>query len=412
MADLLQKIEDRFRAAASESLGVDPDRADPRLKASARAEFGDLQLDGAMALAKPLRRKPRELAEALVEPLQAMPELAGVSVAGPGFLNLTLEPSALADAAVAQLGDASLGVAPAEPSRKVALDYASPNLAKEMHIGHLRSTILGDAMARVLEARGHRVIRQNHVGDWGTQFGMLLEHLIDTGWSPESSGGIADLNTLYQESKKRDDADPDFAKRARERVVALQAGEAQARAVWKSLIGESVAHMDRVFTRLGVGLRHEHLCPESFYNDRLPGVADDLEASGAARISDGALCAFVEGREHPLIVRKGDGGFGYAATDLAAVRYRAAELGADRLVYVVDSRQKDHFEKFFSVARSASWAADNVSLEYVGFGTILGKDNKPFKTREGGTVRLTDVLDEAVKRAGDAARDKAPDASD
>ncbi|MEM7681103.1 MAG: arginine--tRNA ligase [Planctomycetota bacterium] len=411
MNDLLQTIEAHFRALAAQVLGVTAEQVDPRLKASARAEFGDLQLDGAMALAKPLGKKPRELAEALRPGMAEMAELAKVDVAGPGFLNLTLEAGALGAAMPAQLLDARLGVFPAEAPRKVVLDYASPNLAKEMHIGHLRSTILGDAIGRVLEARGHAVVRQNHVGDWGTQFGMLLEHLIDTGWSADDGGGIADLNTLYQEAKKRDDADKDFAQRARQRVVALQSGDAEARKVWRSLIDESVAHMERVFDRLGVELRHEHLCPESFYNDRLAGVAGDLESAGVAVISDGALCAFVEGREHPLIVRKGDGGFGYGATDLAAVRYRAQDLGADRLVYVVDSRQKDHFEKFFDVARRAGWAAEGVSLEHVGFGTILGKDNRPFKTREGGTVRLTDVLDEAVKRAGEAALAKGQDTS-
>ena len=385
--------------------------ADPMVRPAGNPKFGDYQANLAMGLAKRIGQKPRDLAEAIVSALDAPGVIEHAEVAGPGFINLTLSNDLVIAAGETALASDRLNV-PASSSQTVVVDYASPNLAKEMHIGHLRSTIIGDSLARVFGFLGDAVTRQNHIGDWGTQFGMLLEHLIETGWDSSSDHSISDLNALYQSAKKRDDNEPDFAERARKRVVALQAGEAASRRIWQELIGESVRHMNRVFEQLGVQLTDEDIKAESFYNDKLEATCDDLEAAGVAKVSEGALCVFVDGHEHPLIVRKSDGGYGYATTDLAAVRYRVADLGADRAVYVVDSRQRDHFNKFFAAARQAGWAGDDVALDYVPFGTILGKDKRPFKTREGGTVKLVDVLDEAVQRAGAIVAEKNPELSE
>mgnify|MGYP005851209745 CR=1 FL=1 len=412
MPDLEAQLSQRLRAAIAGALGVAADSVDPQLRPSNDPKFGDFQANAAMALAKQRGAKPRELAQQIVDHLDVTGLCSKVEIAGPGFINLTLDPAALGAAAAAMLADDRLGVAAAEPPRTVVVDYASPNLAKEMHVGHLRSTIIGDALVRVLECQGHRVIRQNHIGDWGTQFGMLLEHLIETGWAGKAGGGadakIADLNVLYQEAKKRDDSEPDFAERARKRVVALQGGEAQSRQLWQMLIGESVRHMNEVFARLGVTLGDGDLRPESFYNDMLAPVADDLSTRGVATVSDGALCFFEKDdrSDTPLIVRKRDGGFGYGATDLAAVRYRTQELHADRVIYVVDSRQREHLGKVFAAARKAGYA-EGVALEHVAFGTVLGPDRRPFKTREGGTVRLIDLIREADERALAVVQEKA-----
>ena len=408
MPDIQQTLEQLLSDAVCAAFGPEHADADPILRLAGNPQFGDYQANLAMGLAKKLGQKPRDIAEAIREKLPTGDVIAKVEVAGPGFINLTLAPKLLNGQLARLAGCDRLGVEVADPPATVVIDYASPNLAKEMHIGHLRSTIIGDAIARVLEFQGQNVIRQNHLGDWGTQFGMLLEHLIDTGWEKSDDHHIGDLNTLYQEAKKRDDADPGFAERARKRVVALQGGDEQSLTLWRMLIGESVRHMNDIFTRLNVGLTDSDLKGESFYNDRLAPVTDALESAGVARQSEGALCVFGDTDDTPLIVRKSDGGFGYAATDLSALRHRIDDLKASRLVYVVDSRQRDHFNKFFDAARRAGWVGDTL-LEYVPFGTIMGKDRKPFKTREGGTVRLADVLDEAVERAGKVIANKAPD---
>ena len=385
-----------------------PADADPLFRRASNPAHGDFQANAAMGLGKTLGKKPREVAEGIRDALgDAGGLLAGpAEVAGPGFLNLTLS-----DAAVAAVAAGLDPTRPGEPTgQTVVVDYGSPNLAKEMHVGHLRSSVIGDALCRVLERRGDKVVRQNHIGDWGTQFGMLLEHLIRTGWA--GRGGedraIGDLNALYQEAKQRDDADPGFAEAARRRVVALQAGEPEARALWQSLIGESIRHMNDVFGRLGLRLTDADLRPESAYNQDLAPLCRRLEEGGHATRSDGALCVFVEGHETPLIVEKSDGGHGYATTDLAAVAFRVRELGADRVVYVVDSRQREHFQKFFAAARAAGLVGPGVRLEHAAFGTILGPDKRPFKTREGGTVKLTDVLDEAVEKATAVVAQKNP----
>ncbi len=414
MADLQSKLESILRDATVAALGDAYADADPLVTPAKDARFGDYQANLAMGLAKRAGRKPREIAEAIVRHL-GHDALSKADVAGPGFINLTLNDALLSGQAASMLRDDRLGVEAVADPQTVVIDYASPNLAKEMHIGHLRSTIIGDAIARVLGFQGQHIIRQNHIGDWGTQFGLLLEHLIDTDWQHSADQTIGDLNALYQEASRREDNDADFARRARQRVVALQSGDEQARTIWKLLIGESVRHMNQVFDRLGVQLTDADLAPESFYNDRLASVVDALDQQGLLHDHKGAKAVFVDGFKDrdgnplPMAVRKADGGFGYPATDLAAVYYRIDELHADRVIYVVDSRQKDHFAQFFQVARQAGWAGDGVRLEHVGFGTIMGKDRKPFKTRTGEIVKLGDVLDEAVERAAQVVAAKNPE---
>jgi arginyl-tRNA synthetase len=297
----------------------------------------------------------------------------------------------------------------------VVVDYSSPNVAKEMHVGHLRSSVIGDALVRVLSRLGHGVVRQNHLGDWGTQFGMLIEHLSEVGFSGE---GIGDLNELYREAQGRFEADTSFAERARARVVALQAGHEETRSTWQGLVAESERHFESVYRRLGVLLTHDDVRGESFYNALLDETVSALSEKGLLREDQGALCAFPpgfvgrDGEPLPMIVRKSDGGYGYAATDLAALRYRVENLGASRIAYVVDARQSSHFAMLFSVAREVGWLSERVRAEHVSFGTILGEDNRPFRTREGDTVRLADLLDEAVERAARIVAEKSPDLSD
>ena len=409
-------LETAIATAVARAFPDAPAGTDPLLRQATDPRFGDFQANVAMGLGKKLGRKPRDVAEAVRDALGDAGGLLNgpAEVAGPGFLNLTLSGAALSDLAN--------GLDPTRPGAPtgvtVVVDYASPNLAKEMHVGHLRSAVIGDALCRVLERRGDRVIRQNHIGDWGTQFGMLLEHLRSTQHA-QAGGGlkivagadyeISDLNLLYQQAKQRYDEQPGFAQRSRERVVDLQAGGEESRKMWKSLIAESLRHMNEVFGRLGLLLSDEDLKPESAYNEALGPLCERLEAQGHATRSDGALCVFVEGHETPLIVQKSDGGHGYATTDLAAVELRVRELGADRLVYVVDSRQREHFQKFFAAARAAGLCHADTRLEHAAFGTILGSDHRPFKTREGGTVKLTDVLDEAIQKATAVVAAKNPD---
>jgi arginyl-tRNA synthetase len=403
--DIQAIVEDQLRQAVRAALGEQYADTDPLVR-PADPQFGDYQANLALSLAKLTRQKPRDIAQAIAEQLRQNTDLIqSVDVAGPGFINVTLSPTALISAAARMWDDARLGVAPPAAPYKVVVDYGSPNLAKEMHIGHLRSSIIGDAIARVLSFAGHEVIRQNHIGDWGTQFGMLLEHLIDEGWDQTQDHALSDLNRLYQAAKAHFDADPAFADRARGRVVKLQSGDPESLAFWQKLIAESCGHMNDVFRRLGVLLTDADLRGESFFNSRLPAVVEDLRAASVLEESEGAqviFCAGFSGKSGapvPLIVQKTDGGYGYATTDLAAARFRIDELGARRLIYVVDSRQSDHFAMLFWALRKAGWASDQVSLEHVPFGTILGEDKKPFKSRSGEAVKLSDVLDEAVVRA-------------
>ncbi|MGH9284348.1 MAG: arginine--tRNA ligase [Acidimicrobiales bacterium] len=411
MAHPLRLLSERFQAAMTSAFGDEGARAGAVLRRSGPGRFGDYQANGAMALAKRLGKPAREVATAIVERLD-LADAATVEVAGPGFLNITLTAGVLAGAASEMAADPRLGVTPAQQPETVVVDYSGPNLAKEMHVGHLRSTVIGDAIVRVLSVLGHRVIPQNHVGDWGTQFGMLVEHLGGKGGAERS---IGDLDQFYREASARFTSDAAFADRARRRVVALQNGDPETLATWRALVAESARHAREAYDRLGVTLTDADIRGESAYNPMLATVAADLEAAGVARIDAGALCAFPpgfanrEGEPLPLIVRKADGGFGYAATDLAALRHRVAELGADRLAYVVDARQSQHFAMMFAVARAAGWLTEGVRAEHVAFGTVLGPDGKPLKTRSGDNVRLIKLLDEAVERAGAVVEEKSPD---
>ena len=387
------------------------------VEASADSRFGDYQSNAALRLAKPLGKPPREVATAIVDKLAVDDVCHAPTIAGPGFINLTVRDELIARTAMELGADPALGASVTARPSTVVLDYSAPNIAKEMHVGHLRSTIIGDCLARVLGYLGHDVIRQNHVGDWGTQFGMLIEHLIDTGAADQPDLGVKDLDTFYQAAKREFDADEDFKLRARSRVVALQSGDPRSVELWKRLVEESKRHFHGVYERLGVLLEDRDIRPESFFNPRLGEVIDELTRLGLARESEGATCVFPDGFKRkdgeplPMIVRKADGAYLYATTDLAALRFRVTELHADRIAYVVGEPQAQHFAMLFAVARMAGWLTDSVRAEHVGFGSVLGADRKPFKTRAGGTIKLVDLLTEAVERAR-AALDERPSGRD
>jgi arginyl-tRNA synthetase len=374
---------------------------------------GDFASNLAMMLAKPAGMKPRDLAEKLIAALPAHEAVAQVTIAGPGFINFFQDHSWLARQLEAALTDDRLGVAQAQPVQRVVIDYSSPNLAKEMHVGHLRSTIIGDAMGRVLEFLGHEVIRQNHVGDWGTQFGMLLAYLEEQ--SVDAEAELGDLENFYRQAKKRFDESPEFADRARARVVELQAGDPACLKLWERFNSISLGHCQQVYDRLGVRLSRADVRGESAYNDQLADIVSVLNAKGLLTESDGARCVFLdefrnaEGNPLPVIVQKAGGGYLYATTDLAAMRYRVEQLGAQRLLYFVDQRQALHFQQVFKVARLAGFVAESTQLEHMGFGTMNGADGKPFKTRDGGTVKLTELLDEAEERAHRLVAQKNPE---
>ncbi|GLW33033.1 arginine--tRNA ligase [Actinoplanes regularis] len=389
-------LHDRL-APALEAVAGHP--VDPAVRSSPHADF---QSGAALALARELGRPPREIAAEVA----AKTDLAGVAeiaVSGPGFLNLTVSDSLLTEALRGIAADDRLGVPPVAAPERVVIDYSGPNVAKEMHVGHLRSTIIGDALARMLEWLGHDVIRVNHLGDWGTPFGMLVEHLIDRGGAGDHS--IGDLTAFYQAARVKFDTDDDFRTRARLRVVALQSGDPVSRELWRNLVAQSERYFLDVYARLGVTLGPDDFAGESRYQADLDGIVAELGEKELLAESDGALCAFPDGFSGrdgaalPLIVRKADGGYGYAATDLAALRHRIGRLGADRLLYVVGAPQRIHFEMVFAVARAAGWLPDGVTAEHIGFGSILGSDGKMLKTRAGDTIKLARLLDEAVTRA-------------
>lgn len=412
MTDLPSSIEERFRQALVKAFGEEHRSTDPLVRPSTDERFGDYQANVAMSLAKTLKRKPRDVAEEIVAALGAEDLFERVEVAGPGFVNLTLKPAALASLVEAMHADERLGVAPDEAER-IVVDYSGPNVAKEMHVGHLRSTCIGDAVARVLRFLGHEVIGQNHLGDWGTQFGMLIEHMIESGVADR--GEVADLNAFYRDAKERFDEDPAFAERARSRVVALQGGDADTLALWRTLVTVSKRHFDGIYERLDIDRSLLEYRGESAYNDDLDDVIAGLDEAGLLRESEGALVVYPDGfkgrdgEAMPMIVRKRDAGYLYATTDLAAARYRLNVLGARRIVYVTDARQSQHFAMVFQTMREAGWAGREIRLDHVPFGTILGPDRKPFKTRSGGTVRLGDVIDEAEDRAYAIVHEKNPD---
>jgi len=369
-----------------------------------KAEFGDFQFNGAMALSKKLGKNPREIATDIINHLDLTGVLVKAEIAGPGFINLWLNPLWLASQCGEALNDKRLGVGLRETPIKVVVDYSGPNMAKQMHVGHLRSTIIGDTLANLLTFLGDEVIRQNHIGDWGTQFGMLIAYLEMKG--EDGSVSLKDLEQFYKDAKSEFDADADFANKAREYVVKIQSGDAHCLELWQKFIDISLGHCEEVYEKLDVNLTRKDVRSESFYNDDLSKVVEDLKIKGTLQESDGAQCVFLEGDEVPVIVQKGDGGYLYATTDLAALRYRANVLGAKRISYVVDARQAGHFKQVFRVAKEAGFVEEDVTLEHVGFGTMMDKSGKPFKTRDGGTVKLIDLLDEAVIKAKETINDK------
>ncbi len=369
-----------------------------------KPEFGDYQFNGAMALSKKLGKNPREIATEILEHLDLSGTLAKAEIAGPGFINLWLNDDWVAKACQTAHKDSRLGVAKKSDPIKVVVDYSGPNMAKQMHVGHLRSTIIGDTLANLLEFLGDEVIRQNHVGDWGTQFGMLIAYLEEMG--EDGSGSLQDLEQFYKDAKKRFDEDEAFANKAREYVVKIQSGDPHCLNLWQKFIDISLGHCEVVYEKLDVNLKREHVRAESFYNEELPKVIDELDAVKMLQESDGAQCVFLEGEEIPVIVQKGDGGYLYATTDLAALRYRANVLGAKRISYVVDARQAEHFKQVFKVAKASGFVPEDVKLEHIAFGTMMDAGGKPFKTRDGGTVKLIDLLDEAVVKAKAAIKEK------
>ncbi len=399
------ELHARFAAALAAAFGDEFAATDPLIRPS---QFGDFQSNIPMSLAKTLGRPPREVAAAIVDHL----DLSGVGraeVSGPGFVNVTLDPAWIALQAQALVADDRLGITPAAAPDTVVVDYSAPNIAKEMHVGHLRSTIIGDALVRVLGFLGHRVIRQNHLGDWGTPFGMLIEHLRDLG-EAEAAAQLSsgEGNAFYQAARRKFDTDPEFAERARKRVVALQGGDPETLRLWQEFVDDSVRYIDKVYRRLGVLLTDNDIYGESFYNNQLDDVVEELEAKGLTVVSDGALCVFPpgftgrDGDPLPMIVRKSDGGYGYPATDLATLRYSVQHHHANRLVYVVGAPQALHLQMLFAVARMVGWldGEGHAHAEHATFGSVLGADGKMLRTRSGESAKLLDLLDEAVERAG------------
>jgi len=412
MLTVLHALQGQLLAAMQRAFPGAGQPLDPQLAPASKPEFGDFQANGALPLAKPLGQPPRAIATAIVEQLTADPAFAELclepQIAGPGFINLTLRPERLAVELQARLGDPRLGVPKVELQAPVIVDFSSPNIAKEMHVGHLRSTIIGDALARVLEFRGHPVLRLNHVGDWGTQFGMLITHLKQV--APEAltmadAVDLGDLVAFYRQAKARFDDDESFQTTSREEVVKLQGGDPVSLKAWGLLCDQSRREFQKIYDQLGIRLTERG---ESFYNPYLQAVVDDLRAAGLLVVDAGAGCVFLEGvsgkdgQPLPLIVQKSDGGFNYATTDLAAIRYRFAPGpggdGASRVIYVTDAGQANHFAGVFQVAQRAGWIPSHCGVEHVPFGLVQGDDGKKLKTRSGDTVRLKDLLDEAVER--------------
>ena len=387
------------------------------LQPAKNRDFGDYQINGVMGAAKKTRQNPRELAQRVADALQQNPLIATAEVAGPGFINLKLRPEKLAQYIKTSLQDEHLGIARNSKPQTIVIDYSSPNLAKEMHVGHLRSSIIGDSLNRVLTFLGHKVIAQNHVGDWGTQFGMLVAYLIEQQQNGRADLELADLEQFYRNAKVRFDEDKNFADTARDYVVKLQSGDASVLALWQQFVQTSLQHAQAVYKKLGLKLLPADVTGESFYNDQLQSTVNELLAKGIAVNSDGTKVVFLDEFKNQdnepaaFIIQKKDGGFLYASTDLACLRYRINTLHGNRLLYVVDARQSLHFDELFTVARKAGWLPDTVHAEHVPFGTMMGKDGKPFKTRSGDTVKLMDLLNEAVTRASALVASKNPELS-
>jgi len=369
-----------------------------------RAEFGDYQFNGAMALAKVLNKNPRDIAAKIMNHLSFSSILSKAEIAGSGFINLWINPSWLGENCQNALKDERLKVARRKESQIVVVDYSGPNMAKQMHVGHIRSTIIGDALANLLSFLGDKVIRQNHIGDWGTQFGMLVAYLEMK--DEDGTLSLENLEQFYKDAKAEFDINTYFAGIAREYVVKIQSGDEHCLKLWKKFIDISLSHCEEVYEKLNVNLKHTDVRAESFYNDDLPQVIVDLGKAGQLQESDGAKCVFTKGDETPVIVQKGDGGYLYATTDLAALRYRVKVLGAQRIMYVVDARQAGHFKQIFDVARDANFVTKDTILEHIGFGMMMNESGKPFKTRDGGTIKLVDLLNEAIEKAKTSIKNK------
>ena len=386
------------------------------IKASAKSKFGDYQANGIMGAAKKLKMKPHDLAAKVLEHMELVGIASKVEIAGPGFLNIYLEEDWLAEHAEQALSSERLNIEEVHDPQTVVIDYSAPNLAKEMHVGHLRSTIIGDSMARILDFLGHRVIRQNHVGDWGTQFGMLLTYMGELrDDTKELSKQLSNLEKFYQAAKVRFDEDENFAKTARENVVKLQAGDKDFLKLWHQFTETSLQHCDEIYKNLNVLLTRDDVKPESAYNNDLATVVSDLDKQGLLTKDQGAQCVFMDEFKNkddsitPMIVQKSDGGYLYATTDLAALRYRHNKLKMDRGLYVIDARQSLHLKQVFTAGKKAGFVPETTQLEHMAFGTMMGKDGTPFKTRDGGTVKLIDLLNEAQQRAFDLVTQKNPD---
>ncbi|EIS0958205.1 arginine--tRNA ligase [Salmonella enterica] len=405
---LSQKVSQAMIAAGA------PADCEPQVRQSAKVQFGDYQANGMMAVAKKLGMAPRQLAEQVLTHLDLSGIASKVEIAGPGFINIFLEPAFLAEQVQQALASDRLGVS--QPTRQtIVVDYSAPNVAKEMHVGHLRSTIIGDAAVRTLEFLGHHVIRANHVGDWGTQFGMLIAWLEKQQQENAGDMALADLEGFYRDAKKHYDEDEAFAERARNYVVKLQSGDAYFREMWRKLVDITMTQNQITYDRLNVTLTRDDVMGESLYNPMLPGIVADLKAKGLAVESEGATVVFLdefknkEGDPMGVIIQKKDGGYLYTTTDIACAKYRYETLHADRVLYYIDSRQHQHLMQAWTIVRKAGYVPDSVPLEHHMFGMMLGKDGKPFKTRAGGTVKLADLLDEALERARRLVAEKNPD---
>ena len=414
MADPREVLAARVKDALGAAFGAEYADADPLIRPS---QFADFQANAALPLAKRLGRPPREVAAELASHL----DLAGVAVAapevsGPGFINITLSGEWIAAQATDQLRDPHLSVSPADPAQKIVVDYSGPNVAKELHVGHLRATVVGDAIVRILEYLGHTVVRAAHLGDWGTPFGMLIEHVLDVGEEvTHEQLSAGEITPFYQAARAKFDSDPAFAERARRRVVALQGGDPGTLRLWQVMVEDSKQYYLTIYRRLGVALTDADMAPESFYNPLLADVCAELEAAGIAVISDGALCVFPpgftgrDGRPLPLILRKSDGGYGYDSTDMAAIRYRLLDLHAQRLIYVVGSEQSQHLQMVFAAAREAGWLVSPARAEHAAIGLVTGTDGRRLKTRTGEQIKLITLIDEAVERAAKVIADRYDD---
>lgn len=413
MAGIKTELRSLFVQAIIQTFGKEYGDTDPIIQATQANHFGDFQANFALSLSKKMGKNPKEVAEAVLANLKDQPALAAIEVSGPGFLNFKLADSFLERALDDLVADDRLGIPLTSQPQRIIVEYSSPNVAKEMHVGHLRSAVIGDAIARILNFLGHEVIRQNHIGDWGTQFGMLLLYMQEIKWEMQPHHNMSEISQLYRKAKERFDSDADFADQARKQVVALQSGDPQALDSWKHLVAESAEHFQGVYKQLGLLLKLEDVRGESFYNPMLATIVKELQDKGMVTESEGAMTIFLPGfvdrnkEPLPLIIQKTDGGYLYATTDLAAAKFRLEELKADRVIYVVDARQGQHFAMVFAALEQAGWNPRQVQMQHAAFGTVLGKDRKPFKTRSGETVPLTELVDEAINRAATIVADRA-----